>query len=426
MAAAAVVVFIVSLPGFPRADLAWPILNGPAIIGLSAMGALLATRRPENRIGVLMLVAGGLMSAVVALAAYAIMGAGGLPEGRPGASLAGVAARTLFDQALVVALIGIPLIFPDGHLISPRWRWTVALMFVAMASDAISSLIGPGRVEVGGLDNPLGIEPLRPVSTGLQAFSLLAAPIGFVAATAALWVRFRRGSAIERQQLKWLVPVAVIAAIVLPISFVLGRGAVSDTLTAVGVMSFGAVPIAIGIAVMRYQLYAIDRIISRTISWAIVTALLALAFGLSVLGLQALLVPLTGHDAIAVAGSTLVVASLFQPLRLRVQRIVDERFQRSRYDSETLVRKFSERLRWEVDLGAIENEVLATVHAAMQPDGASLWARSGRPLPGTRNGSPSGRRLTGDPTAGGDDRGGSVRSAPDEGAAAASLDTQVT
>jgi hypothetical protein len=126
------------------------------------------------------------VSAVVALAAYALARAGALPAALPGDDLAGVLARTLFDQAIVVALIGVPLIFPDGHLVSPRWRWTIWLMIVAMTAGAIASLFGPGRVDPGGLENPLGVPARGRVTAGLQAFSLVTAPIGFAAATAAL------------------------------------------------------------------------------------------------------------------------------------------------------------------------------------------------------------------------------------------------
>jgi divalent metal cation (Fe/Co/Zn/Cd) transporter len=140
-------------------------------------------------------------------------------------------------------------------------------------------------------------------------------------------------------------------------------------------LSVGLLPIAIGIAVLRYRLYEIDRIISRTIGWAIVSGLLVGAFVLLVLGLTAVLEPLTGGNTLAIAGSTLVVAALFTPVRSRVQRLVDRRFDRSRYDGQRLLAVFGERLRDEVDLPTIRSEVLATVDAAVRPSGAGLWLR---------------------------------------------------
>ncbi len=134
-------------------------------------------------------------------------------------------------------------------------------------------------------------------------------------------------------------------------------------------------PVAIGIAVLRYRLYEIDRLISRTIGWAIVTALLVGAFALLVLGSSAVLEPLTGGNTLAVAGSTLVVAALFTPLRARVQRAVDRRFDRARYDGERLVGAFGERLRDEVDLEVIRADVLGTVDQAVRPTTVGLWLR---------------------------------------------------
>jgi hypothetical protein len=142
-----------------------------------------------------------------------------------------------------------------------------------------------------------------------------------------------------------------------------------------GIISFALVPIAIGIAVLRYRLYEIDRLISRTIGWAIVTGVLVGTFAVLVLGLQAVVQPLTGGNTLAIAGSTLVVAALFDPLRRRVQGAVDRRFDRGRYDGERLLDAFGERLRDEVDLGTIRSDVLATVDAAVRPSAAGLWLR---------------------------------------------------
>jgi hypothetical protein len=139
--------------------------------------------------------------------------------------------------------------------------------------------------------------------------------------------------------------------------------------------SFALIPLAIGVAVLRYRLYEIDRIISRTIGWAVVTTIVAGLFIALVLAFQALLAPLTGSNTIAVAGSTLLVAALFQPLRRRVQRLVDRRFNRTRYDAERTVAAFAARLRDEVDLESLRGEILTAVAQTVQPTSVSLWLR---------------------------------------------------
>ena len=188
-------------------------------------------------------------------------------------------------------------------------------------------------------------------------------------------MRFHRGSAVERKQLKWFGSVLVLALLMLLTTFVVP--APYDQLAwVVASLSIGLVPIAIGIAVLRYRLYEIDRLISRTIGWALVTGLLVGAFALLVLGSSAVLEPLTGGNTLAVAGSTLVVALLFAPVRSRVQRAVDRRFDRSRYDGERTLAAFGERLRDEVDLATIRADVLATVETSVRPSRVGLWLRS--------------------------------------------------
>jgi hypothetical protein len=140
--------------------------------------------------------------------------------------------------------------------------------------------------------------------------------------------------------------------------------------------SIGLVPVAIGIAILRYRLYEIDRIVSRTIGWALVTGLLVAVFAGTIVGLQALLAPLTNNNTLAVAGSTLVAAALFQPLRRRVQRAVDRRFNRARVDAQRAIDAFGAHLRDDVDLAALHGRLVAAADATVQPNGAGLWLRS--------------------------------------------------
>ena len=176
--------------------------------------------------------------------------------------------------------------------------------------------------------------------------------------------------------MKWLVAVASVAAVSLPTALVVPITAVSNALILVALGAVAFLPIAIGIAVLRYRLYEIDRIISRTIGWALVTGVLVGSFALLVLGLTALLEPLTGGNTLAVAGSTLIVVALFAPLRSTVQRAVDRRFDRGRYDGEKTLAALGERLRDEVDLEVIRADVLATVETSVRPSRVGLWLKA--------------------------------------------------
>jgi hypothetical protein len=208
---------------------------------------------------------------------------------------------------------------------------------------------------------------------------------GGALAIASLIVRYRRAAPIERQQLKWFAAVAIVtgvggAANILTSSpeSAAPTGALATVNAVSGFVIYAGLallPVAIAIAVLRYRLYEIDRLISRTISWVILTVLVAAFFVTFILVFQAILAPLTRSNELAVAASTLVAFGLFQPIRRRVQRLVDRRFNRTRYDAERTVAAFAERLRDEVDLDAIRSEILATVGAAVEPSSVSLWLR---------------------------------------------------
>jgi len=193
-------------------------------------------------------------------------------------------------------------------------------------------------------------------------------------------IRYRRAAGIERAQLKWFALVMAISLPALLVRFSLyGNDGVelivSNVALLVAYAGFALLPVAIGIAILRYRLYEIDRLISRTISYGVLTAIVGGLFGGFILVFQAGLAPVTGSNELAVAGSTLLVFALFQPLRRRVQRLVDRRFNRSRYDAERTVAAFAGRLRDEVDLDALKLEILATVTRAVEPTTVALWLR---------------------------------------------------
>jgi hypothetical protein len=205
-------------------------------------------------------------------------------------------------------------------------------------------------------------------------------PVAFGGAVTAVILRFRRGDSVQRQQIKWLAAVVIVGAMSELAGLMLfGLNAdLGNALVIIGLFALYVLPFVIGIAILRYRLYDIDRIISRTLAYVLITAVLVGAYAALVVLLGGPLAGATGGDTISVALSTLVVAALFQPLRHRVQSIVDRRFDRARYDGQRLVDAFAGRLRDEVDIATVTADLDATVRTAVRPATAALWVR-GRP-----------------------------------------------
>jgi hypothetical protein len=375
IAVAAIGVFVLVRIAEPQTDLIYSILFGAATASFVVVGVLLLDRVPGNPIGSLLLLAGTLFGVAYGLSAYALAGSAAIPTW-PGAAVASVLGDPIFIYPIVIALVGIPLVFPDGHLISRRWRWLVWFAIVAMAAQTFSSVLNPGFVGPANLPNPFAISSLAPVAPILGAFSSVASIVGFGGAAFAVWVRYHRGDPVERQQLKWLLAVAAMEAIFFPAAFIVPDPTISGISFILASLTLSALPIAIAIAIMRYHLYEIDRILSRTIAYGVVTGLLLAAYAGSILLIQDPLLQVTGGETIAVALSTLVVAALFQPLRSRVQRVVDRRFDRARYDAERTAAAFSERLRDEVDLETLVTELDTIVQQAISPSTVTVWLRA--------------------------------------------------
>jgi cytochrome bd-type quinol oxidase subunit 2 len=236
----------------------------------------------------------------------------------------------------------------------------------------------PGPVseeELGPLDNPLGLDAIAGPAPALLSLITVLLLAVMLAAVAAVLVRLRRARGVERQQLKWfayaasLLGVAVVVAVVLPSA----ASSLVDTVTIM--LALAALPVAVGIALLRYRLYEIDRLINRTLVYGLLTALLIGVYAGLVFLLGDLLNPADGSSELAVAASTLAVAALFQPARRRVQAVVDRRFNRRRYDAARTVEAFSARLRDQVDLDTLSAELLGVVDDTVQPTQASLWLR---------------------------------------------------
>ena len=359
------------------------ILSMLALVAIAyvSVGALIHHRRPGNRIA-WVLAAGGLLI-VLAFSRFSVGATRYLQFGAADTiggwfSLLGT---TTLGPALYVAVPLVAILFPDGRLPGPRWRLPVVVVTGVMAASSLIGLIQPGPVEAELGINPLGVDV--PAVASLREVGLALLPIGLLAsailAVAAIAARFRRGGTTQRAQVKWLLAAVALCAVLLPPSFIDDNGpsgfSLLDTLA---MASLSLIPLSVGVAVTRYRLYDIDRLISRTIGWAVVTAVLVAVFVGGVVVLQAALAPVTRENTFAVAVSTLIAFALFQPLRRRVQRVVDRRFDRARYDGTQMTTVFADRVRNEVDLGILRDELVATAAGAVRPTGAGLWLRSRR------------------------------------------------
>ena len=347
-----------------------------ALLGVAsaATGAVVASRLPRNAVGWLILGLGLGVGVLLSVGAYAEVGVDTDGEPLPGYS----AAAWLGDVTGIPVFFGVTgfllLLFPTGRLPGPRWRaaaWFFGLtVLVAWASYGLA----PGEVG-SGVPNPVALggsagELARRVA---DLTNLLALP-GLGACGAALLVRLRRSRGVERQQLKAFTYAATLVVLGFGTT-VVAHGVVADLAFLLGLVALAALPVVAGVAIMRHGLYGIDIVIKRTLVYAPLTALMVCAYLLIVLGLQSLLRPLAGESQLAVAASTLAVAALFRPLRSRIQGAVDRRFYRARYDAARTVASFSGRLRDELDVDALAEDLRRVVADTVQPAHVSLWLR---------------------------------------------------
>jgi hypothetical protein len=280
-------------------------------------------------------------------------------------------------------LVFVPLLYPNGQLLSRRWRligWLAGVLWIA---QFVGAGFGRSVLQLGygtSAPNPWAVAALGPVDE--LANRSLGVPFGFTSLAiswAAVVIRFRRSGGIERLQIKWFfyaVGVVLLAfAILFPLAFI-GTVIPSEIFFFTFTFSFMLIPLSVGIAILRYRLYDIDRLINRTIVYGVTTGAIGLTFFAGIVVLQALLRPLISGSEVAVAISTLVSFALFQPLRSRVQHAVDRRFYRSRYDAARTLDAFSVRLRDEVDLDAVRSDLIDAVEHTVQPAHASIWLRS--------------------------------------------------
>ena len=351
------------------------------LVSAVTVGAVLASRRPRHPVGWLLLALG--LSVVAAGVAQGYAGYGLVV--RPG-SLPGARWAALYEPAPGIvwpALVGfILLLTPTGSLPSPRWRWWA----IVTAAVPVVFLLGQPLL-LGGPDesvtSPLAVPGLAGLVLVASIAALIFSQLAILVDVASLVMRFRRARGVERQQLRWvalaagLLAAAVVATV---LGALTGHPALLEWTSGLFV---ALLPVATGAAILRYRLYDLDRIISRTLAFGLLTVLLGGGYAAVVLGLGQLL----GRDSssLVVAGATLAVAAVFQPARRRVQALVDRRFNRRRYDAVETIQAFSERLHQQVDLTTLTAELLAVADRTVEPTMVSLWLRppmerSARPI----------------------------------------------
>ncbi|HEV3290825.1 MAG TPA: hypothetical protein VG123_17720 [Streptosporangiaceae bacterium] len=341
------------------------------IIVTAAVGLLVARHQPTNPIGWLLTGESVFLLLSVVSGSYADLvyrlGHYGLPVIAPAA----LVLNSLFSYAL----IGFPLVillFPDGRLPSRRWRWLVGAYLAGTGAAVLATVVATVGIALGhhvDLQQSGNLANLGRGSTAwlgpVQAAFFIVVAVFWLAAVGRQALSWRQSSGERRQQLKWLASGAAACGV-----FGIWAIATNSVIWEVLILGFAALPLGIGVGILKYRLYDIDRIISRTLSYALVTGLLVGMYaGLVLLATRVL--PFSG--SVAVAGSTLVAAALFNPLRRRVQRVVDRRFNRARYDADHMIAAFSTRLQDATDLDGVRADLSAAVHSALEPAHVSVW-----------------------------------------------------
>jgi len=338
-------------------------------LNLATVGALVLSHDRENRIGWIFSALGLYIAAAEVGEGYGLLAA---DWGLPGAEL-GTWLITWSWVGEIVAWTVIAAVFPDGRVAARRWRWLLWFAGVGFMLATIGFALGPDSNSYfqGGL-NPFLVDHV--VIRAVQLGGVLLIVASLIGAAVSLVQRLRRARGVERQQLKWFALAASLTALLAPVVIALWQR--TPVVAVVGALMFNALPVATGIAILRYRLYNIDIVIKRTLVYSTLTVALVATYLVLVLVLQVLLLPLAGDSDLAVAASTLTVAALFRPLRAAIQGVVDRRFFRSRYDAARALEDFSATLRSELDLDTLGTDLRSVVHDTMQPEHVSLWLRT--------------------------------------------------
>ena len=377
-----------TVPAEARGPVTMALILLPIALLWAVMGALVASRRPGNQISWFYSAIGlgvALLGASAGYFGYALYGPlAPLPGGR----FAAWATDVLFVPSVYIGPVSMLFVFPDGHFRSRRWRLFFFTLIPLGLLCVVAAALRPGILEGFGVTNPVGIRGgvghvMRFLSDSGGA---VVGPVAFLSAMLAMILRYRRVSGIERQQLKW-VAYAVISALMafvvsalapLPTPSVFLGNDAGGPADFAGAFFLVLLPACTGVAILRYRLYEIDRVINRTLVYASLTICLGLAYLTSVLVLGQALNAVTGGSGLAVAVSTLAVAAAFGPARARIQRLVDRRFFRHKYDAARTREGFGSRVRDQVALDELSGELRAVVADTMQPTHVSLWLRGAR------------------------------------------------
>ena len=389
--AAALALLGLSAGQFDPAQLGFEVILAAAILLYAGTGRLITARVPGNAIGWLLALIGLLLAGELLTEQYAVYGLVTAPGSLPAVKVTGWFS-VIFTVLAVFVLLFLLLLFPDGQLPSRRWRPAQLALGLILAAT-VASQLQAGQLISGGLTdvldntrasylNPVGIFPRHGWFGGFIVLVLALAVAAALTCVASVFARRRGASTERRKQLAWLGYVGVLTLgwiILLLLGEVFGAGGpawIGNALWILCVLTpVAGIPVACVVAVLRYRLYDIDRLISRTLAYAIVTGLLVGMYaGLVLLATRVL--PL--RTPVAVAGSTLVAAALFSPLRRRVQLKVDRRFNRARYDADQVVAAFADRLKDTVNLDSVRDDLASVVHQALEPTLMTVWTNERR------------------------------------------------
>jgi hypothetical protein len=343
------------------------------VLGFATVGLVLALRLPGNPIGWLYGAAGLVWAYTVPVQPWIDQL---VRDHRPLPFVAQIVAATgdlSWAPAIALGVTLPALLLPNGRLRSRRWRLVVVTSVTGAALATLAGPLSPGPLEEMGIDNPFGLAgPAGSLAGALTVAGVLLHWWSLPPAAVCVVLRFRSSRGVERQQMRWVAAGAAAAVGGLLLGLPSGLGIAPGWISNVIFPALLCPPVAIGVAVLRYRLYDLDRVISRTLTYGLLTVLLGLGYAAAVLGLGRLL---PRGSSLVVAAATLAAVAAFAPLRGRVQGLVDRRFNRRRYDAARTVEGFAASLRNQVDLDALHGELLAVVDQTVQPTRASLWFR---------------------------------------------------
>jgi hypothetical protein len=351
------------------------------------VGAFVASRRPENPIGWIFCAGGLVLSVAVSAANYAEY-ALGVGSGRlPGVEYAAWVATWAPIPTLFLIATMLFLLFPEGKVQSPEWRfvaWTAVISSVLVVLGEAFGRDNAGT-DYGSIPNPVAVGgAVGNFLDMLGGFGFTFLMLSFLASVAAPFVRLSRARSQERQQIKWFAYATALMVGGFLVTLLLGTGysemseLMWDLGWLIGIVGFAFLPVATAIAILKYRLYDIDRIINRTLVYGLLTVLLALVYFGGVTAIQSIFQTLTGQERLpqlAIVASTLIIAALFSPLRRRIQSFIDRRFYRRKYDARKTLEAFSAKLRDETDLNALSDDLVGVVRETMQPAHVSMWLR---------------------------------------------------